>query len=665
MPTINQGNHDKDKETPPYVPSQKEQADITYALNFKNESYQNTRTERASWRTSYFRYKLQRYLSDYDYVPDVQLGMTYDAVERLTTTLPGREFGFKARPVGPEDTKNALLFSEVLNQAWNSPDIMDGPSKMDIIKKNMVLFGTAFAQCYWMTEVDEDGNVSKSDPCFVPLNIFDVYYNKFISDVDELPEIGYQSIVSLDWLKENGKRMGYKNVKYVKGFIPRNGRTQDEDSSSIDAEETAAGKQTKSTVAKLFEIQTNDEILTLAIDDGQTVWLRKVPNKLDRKSIIIFRMKRHPLPNRLLGVTDVTRGGNIEDSLQRVTNQMVFNSLLVDNPNFTYDATDKHIDPRTFVTAPGAGIPRGKDFNSITPITFPSHMGDSLNLISFLSERYKKVVNLPDILTGTGDAGTATQDTLNDANAKGSIDKVVDGMKGSMQHLASLIRDLYKVYGPESVTVQIRTPELADEMANNTEQNSTQEINKSDFSLNRDIDITVEFTSQNKAVLSRRIVEWLSITAQDQSVPPQVRMQGYQKWLEFNDLDDLAATYAEISKMGQTSDLALADQENAKMGSGTELPPTPNASQAHTQRHVDFMRRADTGPDIDRLLNAHIQGELQALQGKQMAEQQPQQQQRPMGQDMGQPQQTPQPQPAQPQGVMQTSPDQSQPTTQL
>ena len=653
-----------EKDIAPYVPSQKELKDITYAINFKNEAYQNTRLERAQWRTSYFRYKLQRYLSDYDYIPDVQLGMTYDAVERLTATLPGREFGFKARPVGPEDTKNALLFSEVLNQAWNSPDIMDGPSKMDVIKKNMALFGTAFAQVYWMTELDEDGNVAKSDPCFVPLNIFDVYYNKFVPEIDELPEIGYQSIVSLDWLKENGKRMGFKNVKYVKGFTPRNGKSQDEDSTSIDSEETSSGKQSKPVLAKLFEVQTNDEILTLAIDDGQAVWLRKVPNKLDRKNIVIFRMKRHPLPNRLLGVTDVTKGGNIEDSIQRATNQMVFNSLLVDNPNFTYDTNDRSIDPRTFVTAPGAGIPRGKDPNALTPISFPSHMTDSMNLISFLTERFKKVVNLPDIITGGGQANTATQDSLNDANAKGNIDKVVDGMKGSMQHLASLVRDLYKLYGPESVTVQIRTPELADQMANSdgAQQNTVQEINRSDFALNRDIDVVVEFTSQNKAVLSRRIVEWLSITAQDQSVPPQVRMQGYQKWLEFNDLDDLAAPYADIAKTGQTSDLALADQENAKMAGGTELPPTPNASQAHTQRHVDFMRRADTGADIDRLLDAHIQGELQALEAKQIAEMQPDQEtpgEAPEQEEaMGAPEQP---------EVMQTASEQpmEQPTTQL
>lgn len=603
-----------ERETPPYVPTQKEQKDIDYALRFKEESYQNTRTERQQWRTAYLRYKLQRYLSDYEYIDDVQLGLTYDTVERLTATLPGREFGFRARPVGEEDTKNALLFSEVLTHVWNSPDVMDGPTKMDVIKKNMVLFGTAFGQVYWHTELDEDGNVKRSDPCFIPLNIFDVYYNKFIPNIDELPEIGYQSIVSLAWLKENGKRLGYKNVKYIKGFTPKTAGGQDKDSSSIDSEETLSGKQQKPTVAKLFEIQTNTEILTLALDDGQTVWLRKVPNTIRRKNIVIFRMKRHPLPNRLLGVTDVSKAGAIEDAIQRATNQMVFNSILVDNPNFTFDVTDERIDPRTFVTAPGAGIPRGKNPDALTPITFPSHMGDSLNLITFLSERFKKVVNLPDIITGAGDSNTATQDSLNDANAKGNIEKVVDGMKGSMQHMASLIRDLYKAYGPESITVKLRTPELLDELGT---ESTNVEMNKSDFSLDRDIDVTVEFTTQNKALLSRRLVEWLSITAQDQSVPPQLRMRAYQKWLEFNDLDDLASKYEEVAKMGQTSDLAMAEQENAKMAGGQELPPTPNASQAHTQRHVDFMRRAETGPEVDRLLQAHIQGELQALQARQ------------------------------------------------
>lgn len=656
------------KDIPPYVPTKKEQADITYALNFKDESYKNTQDERQQARLNYLRYKQARILSDYDYIDDVQLGLTYDTVERLTSTLPGREFGFKAKPVGVEDSRNALLFSEVLNQAWNSPDIMDGPSKMDVVKKGMTLFPGVFCQVYWDTQVDETGNVLKSDPCFVPLNFFDCYYNKFIPEIEQLPEFGYQSIVSLQWLKDYGKQMGFKNIKYIKGFTPRQKGNHDQDSSTIDAEETTGGKQTKPTLARLFEIQTNKTILTLAIDDGQVVWLRKTPNKLGRKNIVLFRYARHPLPNRLLGVTPITFGGSIEDSIQRAVNQTVFNSLLVDNPNFTYDANDQNIDPRTFVTAPGAGIPRGKDPNSLTPITFPSHMGESMNLVSYLSERYKKVVNLPDIITGDGSAGTATQDSLNDANAKSAIDKVVDGMKGTMQHMAAILKDLYRVYGPESLTVQVRTPELADQLAGseNVEQNSIQEIQKADFSLDRDIDITVEFTSQNKAVLSRRIVEWLNITAQDQSVPPQVRMQGYQKWLEFNDLDDLALTYAEVARTGQTSDLAVADQENAKMAGGQELPPTPNASQAHTQRHLDFMRRADTGPEIDRLLQAHIEGELQALQAKQaqMQPDQPDQENPGEAPEQEEPMGAPE-QPEQPEGVMQTAGMTEQPTTQL
>lgn len=606
------------QEGAPYVPTQKEQKDITYALNFKKQAYEDTREERQQARTNYLRYKQARNLSEYDYVDDVQLGFTYDTVERLTSALPGREFGFKAHPVGPEDTKNALLVSEALNQAWQSPDIMDGPSKMDVIKKGMVLFPAVFAQVYWHTELDEDGNVKKSDPRFIPLNFFDCYYNKFIPEIDQLPEFGYQTIVSLDWLKRNGKRLGFKNVSKVKGFTPKQKGNQDEDSSTIDGEETMSGLRGKPVLAKLFEIISDDEILTLAMDDAQTVWLRKTSNKLKRKNIVIFRYARNPIPNRLLGVSPVTFGGAIEDAIQRASNQMVFNSILVDNPGFTYDATDRNIDERTFVMAPGAGIPRGKDANAITPITFQSHMGESLNAINFLTERYKKVVNLPDIITGSGSAGTATQDSLNDANAKSSIDKVVDGMKGTMGHTASILKDLYKVYGQESISIQIRTPELADKLAqgNAPATNSIQEIAKSDFSIDRDVDITVEFTSQNKAVLSRRIVEWLSLTAQDAAVPPQVRMQGYQKWLEFNDLDDLAATYEEFAKTGQTSDLNLAEQENAQMAGGTALPPTPEATQAHTQRHIDFMRRADTGPEIDRILKAHIDGELQALQAK-------------------------------------------------
>lgn len=609
-----------EKEIPPYVPSQKEQADITRAIKFRDDAYNQTRQERQEWRTAYFRYKLSRYLSEYEYVPDVQLGLTYDAVERTASALPGREFGFKARPAGPEDTKNALLFSEVLNHAWNSPEVMDGPNKMDVVKKNMALFGSCFVQTYWETKTDKDGNIIKSDPCFWPLNIFDVYYNKFIAEVDDLPEIGYMSVVSLDWLKKNGKTLGYKNIKYVKGFDPKT-TGKDDDSSAIDAEETMSGKKKeKNDLVKIFEIQSDEEILTIALDDGQPVWLRKIPNQLGCKNVVLFRLKRHPLPNRLLGITDVTKGGYVEDAIQRQMNQAVFNALLVDNPNFTYDATDRHIDPRTFVTAPGAGIPRGRNADALTPISFPSHLNDSLALVNTLFERYKRIVNTPDVMQGIGDtnADTATATSILDANSKAANDKIVDGMKNTMQKLGVLIRKLYEAYGADSVTVKLRTPELLDKLAPGQQEGTEVEMPKEDLVLERDIDISVEFTSQNKSILSRRLVEWLSLTAKDQTVPPQLRLKSYQKWLEFNDLDDLAMEFSDLAGTGQTSDLAQAEQENQQMAGGQQLPPTPNASVPHTQRHIDFMRRADTGPEVDRLLQAHIEGELQAHQGGMM-----------------------------------------------
>lgn len=628
-----------EKEIPPYVASAKEQEEITIASRFRKEAYEHTRTERQQWRNSYFRYKLSRYLSEYEYIPDVPMALTYDSVERISAALPGGEFGFRGKPTDDEDITNSILFSEAMNYAWRDPAIMDGPTKMDNIKKQMALFGSAFAQVFWETKMDKEGNVIKSDPQFWPLNIFDVYYNKFAPEIEDMPEIGYQSIVSLDWLKKNAKTMGYKNAKYVKGFQPRT-TDMDEDSSSIDHEETMSGKQKKDNdLAKIFEIQSDDIIKTFAIDDNGWVFLRKRKNKIGRKNVVIFRLKRHPLPNRLLGVTDVQRGGAIEDAIQRQMNQAVFNTLLVDNPNFTYDYTDRNIDPRTFITAPGAGIPRGKDQNAITPIQFPSHLNDSLAMINTLMERYKRVVNTPDITAGLAEGNTATSDSINDANAKASTEKIVDGMKASMTKLGDLMRELYKEYGDESMSITIRTPELLESFAG-TDEALTVDVNTAEtFDLDRDIDIEVDFTVQNKMILSRRIVEWLTITAQDPTVPPSLRMKGYQKWLEFNDLDDLAKAFQEQAGLGQTSDLSAADQENQQLMNGQALPPTPNASKPHMQRHVELMRMDETGPEIDRIIMAHIEGEIAQQQGGQ---QQPGQEQLQQGQPQGAPQGPPQ-----------------------
>lgn len=567
-----------EKETPPYVPSQRDQKDIERVMRFKDEAYEQTREERQEWRNSYFRYKLSHYLSEYDYVPDVQLALTYDTVERTATSLPAHEFGFRAKPTGQEDVKNALLFSEAMNHAWRSPNIMDGPTKMENVKKQMALFGNCFVQVYWETEMDEDGNVVRSDPNFWPLNIFDVYYNKFIPTVDELPEIGYQSIVSLQWLRDHGKDLGYKNIKFVKGFSPRT-QGEDNDSSSIDTEEMMGKKKKENDLAKIFELQSDKEIITIAIDDNGPVFLRKAKNKLGKKNCVLFKMKTHPLPNRLLGVTDVAKGGALEDAIQRQMNQAVFNTLLVDNPNFTFDATDRNVDPRTFITAPGAGIPRGRNKDSVTPVEFPSHLRESLNLVGYLTDRFKTVVNTPDIMRGVGDkeADTATESNILDANSKATTEKIVDGMKASMEKVGDLMRRLYKEYGDESMTIELRTPELLQQFGEGGEEVMTVDLPSADFNLDRDIEITVDFTVQNKAILSRRIVEWLSITQNDPGVPIALRLSAYQKWLEFNDLDDLAREFQDQVGLSQMQD--LLNQTMQLQQSMTGGAPQPGMEQ--------------------------------------------------------------------------------------
>jgi hypothetical protein len=599
-----------------YVPSAQEEKDIAYARSFKDEAYRQTQKERAEWRRAYDRYKLARNLSEYDYIDDVHLGLTYDATERKAAELPGREFGFIAKPVGEDDVRDALLVSEVLRQTWESPMMMNGPTRMENIRKQMALFGNCFCQVLWETKIDENGNIIKSDPGFYPLNIFNVFYNKFFSEVQDLPEIGYQFTVPLQWVKDSAKTMGFKNTKYVRG-ITTEVSSQDEDSTTTERSDTPSGEIASKhhRMAKIFELQSDKWIYTFAIDGGNWIRLRRVKNKIGMKNVVLFRYKRHPLPDRLLGVTDVARGGEIEDAIQRAMNQAVFNSLMVDNPGFTYDKTDRNIDPRTFIMAPGAGLPRGRDANSITPLNFKSHIGESLTMIRALFERWKRVVNSLDISSGIGDASanTATESNILDTNAKVPIDKIVDGMKGTMLDIWQILKKMYEVYGPDSLTIQVYAPELLEKLGS-TNPESSQEftVEKDSLIKDRDVEVSVGFTTQNKSILSRRIVEWLGITSKDAAVPQQLKMLGYQQWLEFNDLTDLALKFDELIRQNQTSDLSVADLENQKMAQGMQLPPTPNASVAHTQRHVEFLRRAETGPEVDRLLDMHIQGELAA-----------------------------------------------------
>lgn len=614
----------EEEQTLEYQPTAKEAGDIEFALNFKNQCSEQTREERGRWHKSLERYNLSRNLSEYEYIDDIHIGLSYDAVERIATALPGREFGFRAKNKGKEDITNALLFSEILKEVWDSPSKMNGPGGMSIVKRMIGLFGSCPVQVYWDIKVDKNGNVIKSDPAFYPLNIFNFYANKFYSDIQHCPEVGYITEMSLDQFKKLAKKMKYKNRKYVKGTesgIQMDGNNNDS-STTDNAEGTASGDNLK--IVKLFEIQSDDYILTIALDN-KPIWLRKIPNEIGMKDIVMFRYKRNPMPNRLYGITDVERGGELEDSIQEAYNQMVFNHLLVDNPSFSYNKMDRSIDPRTFVTAPGAGIPRGSDPNSLTPIRFDSHLSESLATINNMLERYKRVVNVPDILAGVSDKGvdSATESNILDVNTKATFNSVVDEMKTTMYQVAEILKKLYEIYAPSSITIKVRTPELIEKFLDRPTTNEIMQngiemtVDKEGLVLDRDIEITVDNTTQNKNILSRRLIEFLNITTQDKLIPPELRILCYQQWLSLNDLEDLAMSFNNIVNKKQSSDTSLADQENIQMMNGKQLPPTPGATPAHTQRHIEFMRSNETGPEIDRLLDVHIKGEIAALQNAQ------------------------------------------------
>ena len=57
-------------------------------------------------------------------------------------------------------------------------------------------------------------------------------------------------------------------------------------------------------------------------------------------------------------------------------------------------------------------------------------------------------------------------------------------------------------------------------------------------------------------------------------------------------------------------DVALADDENARMMQGEQLPPTPNASPEHSQAHVDFLRSPDAQGQGAQVITEHVRGEL-------------------------------------------------------
>ena len=57
-------------------------------------------------------------------------------------------------------------------------------------------------------------------------------------------------------------------------------------------------------------------------------------------------------------------------------------------------------------------------------------------------------------------------------------------------------------------------------------------------------------------------------------------------------------------------DVVLADEENARMMQGEQIPPTMNASEEHSQAHVDFLRSPDARGQGAQIIEQHVRGEL-------------------------------------------------------
>lgn len=61
---------------------------------------------------------------------------------------------------------------------------------------------------------------------------------------------------------------------------------------------------------------------------------------------------------------------------------------------------------------------------------------------------------------------------------------------------------------------------------------------------------------------------------------------------------------------GPAPDVALADEENARMMRGEVLPPTKGATPEHSQSHVNFLRSAEAKGEGVQIIAEHVRGEV-------------------------------------------------------
>lgn len=567
---------------------------------------QTTQDQRSSWENwhQFFAGNLDE--SPYPWMSRRFIHRLSADVNTITPFIFGQEPTLVLHPVGPEDRASSRVVQDFLQHQFNNT--MDAYEKLVPFVRQGVLYGTSFMLLRWELEKDENGKVVKNDPCLEPLNIFNVYANPLISDIDKQHAIIYKT-----W-KTKDELMRYKGaedkVKKLKaGDASGSGDTGD--STGLDATEFSNRESLYNDTDRfeVYERLSKDRIQTYvknAESEGGYVLIRDVENLYGRIPVVSWKYEGRDIPNRLygdgLGKTDY----DIQDLQNELLNISIDQMTAALNKMFVV-RRDANIDPYKLVWRP-SGYIEVNDTDDIRELPTSDLKSSFFKMMGLVDDLGQKATGSTDIVKGLEGGSTATESEILDRNAGSRLDLARKALAKSIARMGEIILTMDRVhmeYEAKPRSVQIFNED--------TKKYELLEVGIEDLDI--DVDIVVQAESmvmQNPKLLREQLLKLLNIASKDERAGLNTR-KVYQKIMELGGVLD-ADKYFEDAP-GMPRDLELAQHENTLMMGGAELPSTPHASPEHTGSHEAYKNSAEyrqnATPQVQAMFEAHIEGELQ------------------------------------------------------
>ena len=516
---------------------------------------------RTKWLECWKMYISHLDTSQNPFLANLFIPKSHEAVELLAAFLSGHNQTISAEPEGKEDTLKAGIIEKLLDFQWRK--VLRARSKLLTWIKQTLLFGNGIMKVGWDADKDE--------PFMNAVSISDVYFNPFISELQDSIVI-HRIIRPLSEIKKDEKYN--ENRKEV---ISVGDDKEDEDRSKFKSYDLTGmavfGKEEK---GELLECWTQEELFTIATTSKGLQFLRKIENPYGFIPFVKMRCKNNPLPNRAYDFGIIEPSIKLQKAFNDAVNEFFDNVSLINNKMWI-KRRGAAINPMDLVRRPGGTITVSDIQKDIRADEVSDIKPSLLELIRFLDAEFQQSSLVSNLLKGIYGAEFATEAALGQQNIQTMLDMLDQNIKDAFSELGNMLVEinLKNLKGVKSIKVLDNEKEMA-----------WLEVNMKEIQGKYDIRIEADRSASfSRVVRQKQLLDLLAIISKDPEFMqryPKTKEKIYKKWLS-------EAGFANVDYFFE---------EEAMPTGETEVNLTPSAARVD----VEIPRRDEllTVPSIQR-----------------------------------------------------------------